>query len=62
VVSELIYKSPIGPLTIFIYNRKVVRIKWGSPEKNAGKHQSNVYVDKITKSLNDYFSGKTSSL
>ena len=61
-MSELIYKSPIGPLTIFIYNWKVVRIKWGFPEKKADKYQSNVYVDKITKSLNNYFSGKTNSL
>ncbi len=61
-MSKLIYKSPIGPLTILIYNGKVVRLKWDSPKKEADECQSDSHVDEITKQLDNYFSGKTNSL
>lgn len=61
-MSELIYKSPIGPLTILIYNGKVVRLKWDSPKKETDECQSGSHVDEITKQLDNYFSGKTNSL
>ena len=64
-MSELIYKSPIGPLIISIHNQKVIRIKWAtvtSPKKRANKFQLDSFADKTIKKMDNYFSGKTGSL
>ncbi|MEC8996962.1 MAG: methylated-DNA--[protein]-cysteine S-methyltransferase [Candidatus Thermoplasmatota archaeon] len=61
-MPEFVYESPIGPLIISVYERRVVALKWKSlamPEEKVEEYLADSYADEITSKLDSYFSGKT---
>jgi len=61
-MPEFVYESPIGPLIISFYGRRVIALKWKSlamPEKKVEEYLADSYTDEIASKLDSYFSGKT---